>query len=84
MPKLATVNESLFLVWAGYQDYFFSLYDKTLSPSKTKKIVPDVVEAIEELLVVSFTPLVESVQCSVMNSSSWSNSWLVPWWRRNC
>lgn len=55
LPKLASVNASLFLVWSGYQDYFFSLYDKALSPSKTKKIVPDVVEAIEELLVVSFT-----------------------------
>lgn len=61
LPKLATVNESLFMVWAGHHDYFFSLYDKTLSPSRTRKIVPDVVAAIEDhldklLTPVTFTP----------------------------
>lgn len=58
LPKLATVNESLFVVWSGYQDYFFSLYDKALSPSKTKKIVPDVVAAIEGHIVKLLTPVV--------------------------
>lgn len=53
LPKLATFNESLFVVYAGYQDYFFSLYDKTLTVSQTKKIVPDVIKAIEDLIVVS-------------------------------
>jgi len=53
LPTLASVNESLFFVWPGYQDYFFSLYDKTLSPSNTTKIIPDVVAAIEAFLVVS-------------------------------
>jgi hypothetical protein len=50
LPKLATVNESLFLVWPGYQDYFFSLYNKQLTVQQTAKIVPDVVAAIEELV----------------------------------
>lgn len=53
LPKLATWNSSLFLVWSGYQDYFFSLYDKKLTVSQTKKIVPEVVTAIEELIEVS-------------------------------
>jgi hypothetical protein len=53
LPKLATVNESLFLVWPGYQDYFFSLYNKQLTVQQTAKIVPDVVAAIEELVEVS-------------------------------
>lgn len=53
LPKLSTFNESLFVVYAGYQDYFSSLYDKTLTIKQTKKIVPDVVEAIEDLIEVS-------------------------------
>jgi hypothetical protein len=53
LPALATWNSSLFMVWSGYQDYFFSLYDKKLTVSQTKKIVPEVVDAIEELIVVS-------------------------------
>ena len=53
LPKLANFSSSLFVVYAGYQDYFFSLYDGTLSIKKTKKIVPDVVKAIEDLIVVS-------------------------------
>jgi alpha-L-fucosidase len=57
LPLLSTFNESLFLVYAGYQDYFFSLYDKTLTVKQTKKIVPDVVKAIEDLIVVTRLPL---------------------------
>jgi hypothetical protein len=53
LPKLATWNESLFMVWSRYQDYFYSLYDKQLTISQTKKIVPDVVQAIEDHIVVS-------------------------------
>ena len=53
LPKLATWNESLFMVWSGYQDYFYSLYDKKLTVSQTRKIVPDVVKAIEEHIEVS-------------------------------
>ncbi|KAG0564188.1 hypothetical protein KC19_8G090500 [Ceratodon purpureus] len=58
LPKLATWNESLFVVWSGYQDYFFSLYDKKLTVSQTKKIVGDVVAAIEEHIVKLLTPVV--------------------------
>ncbi|KAG0627096.1 hypothetical protein M758_2G173600 [Ceratodon purpureus] len=57
LPKLATVNESLFLVWSGYQDYFSGLYDKTLTPKQTLKIVPDVVEAIANHLTKMVTPV---------------------------
>ncbi|KAG0631128.1 hypothetical protein M758_1G229400 [Ceratodon purpureus] len=58
LPKLATFNESLFTVWAGYHDYFFSLYDKILTVAETPKIVPDVVQAIEDHLVKIMTPVV--------------------------
>jgi len=56
LPKLSTFNESLFVVYAGYQDYFFSLYEKSLTIKQTKKIVPDVVKAIEEHIVGMVTP----------------------------
>jgi hypothetical protein len=61
LPKLANISASLYTVWAGYQDYFFSLYDKKLTVGQTLKIVPDVVKAIEEhiekmLAVVEYTP----------------------------
>lgn len=52
LPKLASVPQSLFLVWAGFQDYISSLYDGTLTPKQTLKIVPDVVDAIETHLKV--------------------------------
>lgn len=52
LPKLSTFNQSLFVVYAGYQDYFFSLYDKELSIKETKNIVKDVVNAIGDLIVV--------------------------------
>jgi alpha-L-fucosidase len=47
LPLLSTWKESLFTVWSGYQDYFFSLYDKKLTTKQTEKIVPNVVAAIE-------------------------------------
>jgi hypothetical protein len=53
LPQLSTFNQSLFVVYSGYQDYFFSLYDKSLTIKQTKKIVPDVVKAIEDHIVVS-------------------------------
>lgn len=46
LPKLASFNESLFLVYAGYQDYFFSLYEQKLTIKQTHMIVDDVVKAI--------------------------------------
>jgi len=57
LPKLANISSSMFLVWSGYHDYFFSLYDKKLTVSQTKKIVPDVVDAIETLLKKLLTPV---------------------------
>jgi alpha-L-fucosidase len=39
-------------VWSGYQDYFFNLYVKKLTIKQTKKIVPDVVPAIETFIEV--------------------------------
>jgi alpha-L-fucosidase len=56
LPLLSTWNESLFTVWSGYQDYFFSLYDKKLTIKQTEKIVPDVVAAIETLIEVRSSP----------------------------
>lgn len=46
LPTLNSVNQSLFLVYAGYQDYFYSLYDETLTPRQTLNIVEEVVESI--------------------------------------
>jgi alpha-L-fucosidase len=43
-------------VWSGYQDYFFSLYDKKLTIKQTEKIVPNVVPAIETLIEVHSSP----------------------------
>lgn len=56
LPQLSTFNQSLFVVYAGYQDYFFSLYEKSLTIKQTKKIVPDVVKAIEDHIVGMVTP----------------------------
>lgn len=57
LPKLASVNESLFMVWSGYQDYFSSLYDGTLTPRQTLHIVPHVVKAIEVHIEALLTPV---------------------------
>lgn len=50
LPTLATLNSSLYVVYAGYQDYFFSLYDSVLSPRETLSIVGSVVDAVVELV----------------------------------
>jgi hypothetical protein len=41
------------MVYAGYQDYFFSLFDDILTPSQTLNIVSDVVAAIVSAIEVS-------------------------------
>jgi hypothetical protein len=53
LPFLNQTSESLYLVYAGYQDYFFSLYDSILTPRQTLTIVPDVVQSISNLIEVS-------------------------------
>uniref|UniRef100_A0A7I4BN57 GDSL esterase/lipase n=1 Tax=Physcomitrium patens TaxID=3218 RepID=A0A7I4BN57_PHYPA len=50
LPTLNSINQSLFLVYAGYQDYFYSLYDKTLTPRQALNIVEEVVESIGTLI----------------------------------
>lgn len=52
LPFLNQTGESLYLVYAGYQDYFFSLYDSLVTPSQALAIVPDVVQAISTLIEV--------------------------------
>lgn len=46
LPSLASLNQSLYMVYAGYQDYFFDLYDKKVTPRQGLDTVPDVVSAI--------------------------------------
>jgi alpha-L-fucosidase len=55
LPFLNQTSESLYLVYAGYQDYFFSLYDSILTPRQTLTIVPDVVQSISNLIEKLFT-----------------------------
>jgi alpha-L-fucosidase len=57
LPKLATVNESLFMVWSGYQDYVSGLYDATVTPRQTFHIVAQVVKAIEAHIQALLTPV---------------------------
>lgn len=54
LPKSSTLNSSLYMVYAGYQDYFFSLYDDILTPTQTLNIVSDVVSAIVSAIQVSW------------------------------
>jgi hypothetical protein len=56
LPKLATFNSSLFVVYAGYQDYFFSLYEQKLTIKQTQMIVDDVVKAISTHIKGMFKP----------------------------
>lgn len=51
-PTLASLNTSLYLVYAGYQDYFFDLYDKKVTPRQGLDTVPDVVSAIVDFIEV--------------------------------
>lgn len=50
LPFLNNTGKSLYLIYAGFQDYFMSLYDNTLTPQQALLIVPDVVKAIEYLV----------------------------------
>lgn len=61
LPFLNSTGKSLYVVYAGYQDYFMSLYDSVLTPQQALLIVPDVVLGIEVLIeklvtVQSFVP----------------------------
>jgi hypothetical protein len=56
LPKLDTFNTSLFVVYAGYQDYFFSLYEQKLTIKQTHMIVDDVVKAISTHIKGMFKP----------------------------
>lgn len=55
LPFLNNTGKSLYLIYAGFQDYFMSLYDNTLTPQQALLIVPDVVKAIEYLVDVSIS-----------------------------
>lgn len=52
LPFLNSTGKSLYVVYAGYQDYFMSLYDSVLTPQQALLIVPDVVLGIEVLIEV--------------------------------
>lgn len=58
LPSLQSLNASLYMVNAGYQDYFFSLYNQTLIPAQALDIVPSVVDAIITAIRVSLNSLI--------------------------
>lgn len=55
LPSIASLNTSLYMVYSGFQDYFFGLYDGTYTPRQALDIVGDVVDAIVALVEVSST-----------------------------
>lgn len=68
LPSLASLNQSLYMVYAGYQDYFFDLYDKKVTPRQGLDTVPDVVSAIVDHIEV------------ILNTFLWGVAWLlIPW-----
>lgn len=69
LPTIATLNTSLYVVYAGYQDYFFSLYESVLTPQETLQLVTPVVEAIVDLIEVHRTinsVILTSSMCPIM------------------
>lgn len=46
LPAIDSLNTSLYMVYAGFQDYFFPLYDQTITPRHAVRMVPSVVDAI--------------------------------------
>ncbi|XP_073385026.1 GDSL esterase/lipase At4g01130-like [Physcomitrium patens] len=69
LPAENSLNQSLYMMYAGFQYYFFDLYEKKLTPGQGLDTVPDVVDAINtaieslvglyatEVLVVNLPPL---------------------------
>lgn len=50
LPEISTLNTSVYMVQAGFQDYFFPLYYKNSTTKKLLKRVPKVVSAISDML----------------------------------
>jgi hypothetical protein len=46
LPTVASLNSSLYLVYAGFHDYMSGFYDNTLTPAEAQAIVPSVVTQI--------------------------------------
>ncbi|KAG0601664.1 hypothetical protein M758_11G130200 [Ceratodon purpureus] len=46
LPTEASLNQSLYMVYAGFHDYFFDLYEKKRTPGEGLDSVPDVTAAI--------------------------------------
>ncbi|CAM6067227.1 unnamed protein product [Sphagnum tenellum] len=69
LPTVASLNSSLYLVYAGFHDYMSGFYDNTLTPAEAQAIVPSVVAPIisavqaiyefggRDILVVNLPPL---------------------------
>ena len=53
LPAYDTLNASIYVVQAGFQDYFFPLYDKKATRHSLLDKVQSVVSAITELIDVS-------------------------------
>lgn len=55
LPAETSLNQSLYVVYAGFHDYFFDLYEKKLTAAQVLDSVPDVVAAITTAIeVISF------------------------------
>ena len=53
LPSYDSLNASIYVVQAGFQDYFFPLYDKKATAQSLLDKVQSVVSAITELIDVS-------------------------------
>lgn len=53
LPSYDSLNASIYVVQAGFQDYFFPLYDKKATRQSLLDKVQSVVSAITELIDVS-------------------------------
>ena len=51
LPAEASLNQSLYMVYAGFHDYF-DLYEKKRTPGEGLDSVPDVASAITTLIEV--------------------------------
>lgn len=62
LPAENSVNQSLYVMYAGYHDYFFDLYEKKLTPAKALEAVPDVVDAITTAIEVTLNTSIVKFQ----------------------
>lgn len=55
LPSYESLNTSIYMVQAGFQDYFFPLHNMKTTTKLLLRNMPEIVSAISDLLKVSFT-----------------------------